>query len=371
MTMSRKSAKGFTLVELLVVIGIIAVLIGILLPALQKARASANAIKCASNMRNIGQGLAQYLVDYNGFYPAAYGYYGMVLNPPNVETPGQSTNGYVHWSSFIYGRKDLTSSYPTMYATTVGWEAFTCPSIENGGLPADNPGKDNKDPDQNYDPADPPNLNTGLFPDYQAPRMAYTANEAIMGRNKYIIGFQGAVRTYQWVKASRVKHSADTILVTEFNQDWHVVCDGSDADAGTIVCKSHRPVNAYESLVQIGSAGAYKLDQAGNLAGKNLIRVDPSMLTPNPTIATVPLGQTVSSLDWVGRNHGSQKIGNLSYRTAKGKEGAISGWNFGTSNFLYCDGHVEIKNIAETLNPWQWGDEMYSLNPGNDIVGAP
>jgi prepilin-type N-terminal cleavage/methylation domain-containing protein/prepilin-type processing-associated H-X9-DG protein len=366
--MSRKSAKGFTLVELLVVIGIIAVLIGILLPALSKARSAANAIKCGSNLRSIGQGLAQYVSDYNGFYPIAYDYYHAL---PLATPYTQANEGYVHWSSYIYGRKDLTQSYPAMFATTVGWEAFTCPSIEGGGLPAAIPGKDNMDPGQPIDPVYPAAAD-GLHPDRQAPRLAYTANEAIMGRNKFTLNiYQGNVRTYQYVRASRIKHSAATILVTEFNQDWHVVSDGSDADPGTIVCKSHRPVNAYESIATIESPGAYKLDLAGNLTKYNIVRVDPSFLTANPSILNVQPGSTQTSLDWVGRNHGSAKIGNLNYRTGNGKSGVRTGWNFGTSNFLYCDGHVELKNIADTLSPWEWGDEMYSLNPGGDIAGAP
>src|SRR3954454_10020969 len=119
----QRKRPAFTLVELLVVIGIIAVLVGILLPALNKARNSAKTLQCKSNLRQIGIAVQMYTNANHGFYP-----------PGMAQDANQS---FYNWTSLLTYMMDHKGG-PTNSAsdvsgggTTGGFrKIFLCPSVE-------------------------------------------------------------------------------------------------------------------------------------------------------------------------------------------------------------------------------------------------
>src|SRR5690242_12573463 len=119
----RRTRDGFTLVELLVVIGIIALLVAILLPALNRAREAASSAKCMSNLHQIGLGIQSYAALHSGY-----------LVPGWIGNNNTAGMGLENYATLLVAGKHVTSL--SQGTTTADFDAveskgesvFRCPS---------------------------------------------------------------------------------------------------------------------------------------------------------------------------------------------------------------------------------------------------
>jgi prepilin-type processing-associated H-X9-DG protein len=276
-------------------------------------------------------------------------------NPPN-QTPATPVNGYIHWSSLITNASlDQTDS---TFQSLSAWQVFQCPALENGGVAPANTYPANLDAGFTND------TTTAGVVDMQAPRLAYCANEALCPRGRLGIGVSGTAYSnpYHYVQASSVANSSEVVLATEL---WGIpTLESTSAQAGGAgpVSNSRRGVSGFglAESVAAGATGLASMDKA-------YVSTAPQYFAPATTadMQADPSGDQTwvsssaikTTLNFVGRNHGLKKTG-----VANGPNGAITGWDTRTTNFLYLDGHVESKNIADTVYPNnQWGPKFYSL----------
>ena len=347
---TRPRTHGFTLVELLVVVAVIALLIGILVPALGGARREAQRLVISNNMRSIATAANAY-GSTSGVLPPSY-VYGSKETGAAWKIADQSlsgnptpTNGYVHWSYAIMG-EDTEES-----------EAFESPLVTNGGAPRTNPGPDINNWEPSWQTDDTSSSTPQDLPkDRQARRVAFGGNHAIFPRNKFAGTTGGeSQRKNILVNPAVIKAPARVILATEFIDlgNWQSITEGENPN----LCKSHRPLTPFRGTSAATvygeiDAGGRRLRQFTYPSLKELTSYDELRLSGSDIKSQ--LGSQGVDFTAIGREHpgGNSTDG-------------------GTTYFVFLDGHVEKMLLKDTLVNGLWGDRFYSLSGSNTLVANP
>lgn len=222
--MSRKSVRGFTLIELLVVISIIALLIGLLLPALSRAREAARTTACLSNMGQIARANTMYQDDGDDYMPVRHPYSG-------------------GWSNFNHGGRYPLQGSSVQWACVYPFDRplnkYAHPELPLGGRPINGSGGQGQfDPGLNQATfQDPKKFNFPIFEcpadkalssnyqegggvNFQGPRSCYQAIGTTYMFNCYwflqLTGHPRRGVTWDWTRGTRMFKRARLVYPSQF-----------------------------------------------------------------------------------------------------------------------------------------------------------
>lgn len=276
---------GFTLVELLVVIGIIALLISILLPSLNKARQQANLIKCMANLRQMGQLCFMYATNNSGYLP--YGTFDGVWDN-NTQTNPRSPLG-CDFSTLLSGGQGIGYTWGDQSkSSAIGFRGIfqDTDTSPQAGLALTSP---------------------GALPEY----LDYSSNPRAMG-NIEEYNFEYPWSGEQWMppyKLGVIKKSAELTLIFCGVQ---IEANGGNASAEPFALNNYDLWNFGNYSGPGTSTKCFERRELGEKNGFN-------MNTP------IDGGNNTDSPDW-GHNAGTVRWRHLNNHAA---------------NFLFADGHVE------------------------------
>lgn len=189
--LTRSHGWGFTLIEMLVVIGVVAVLIAILVPVVGKARESANRVKCGSNLRQIGTAMIQYAFANDGVLPFT----------------SRNTTGDLHnedwfwWQENRFDQVEQSALAKYMPMNKDHLEVLRCPSDDFDDRPRKN--------------------GAGIGP-YN---FSYAMNFQISGRSNALFNTFNGAKVNHVGRLSMVKNNSEKILM--FEEDMSTIDDGN------------------------------------------------------------------------------------------------------------------------------------------------
>jgi prepilin-type N-terminal cleavage/methylation domain-containing protein/prepilin-type processing-associated H-X9-DG protein len=256
--------KAFTLVELLVVIGIIALLIAILLPALNSARRQANQTKCLAALREIGSAFFQYAVEHKGTWPVAV-YKKSATSADPVNDPPEMR--WVDMISKYVHRKGV--NYDQLSEVRRGSVLWGCPNFAAAN---------------EFNPTDVnQKFRTGYGMQYYpfSPSIKTSSDPANPGNLAYIDLSANPKSVGQWAKQSQWKNTSSRGLIADSNT--HIIAGTGTMSRAAInfhygTATTYWPVNGTSNYIAVdgsrhGKPGA-TANELRNNRGVNMLFCD-------------------------------------------------------------------------------------------------